>query len=56
MLAAGHDVTNYDRSNFGFRVMMYHRADDKIKTFQMDKEAGVFHRLPYLSYNSTSYE
>jgi isocitrate lyase len=51
MLAAGHDVTNYDRSNLMDSEYddsdLCRRADDKIKTFQMDsaREAGVFHLI-----------
>ncbi|MFT7334904.1 MAG: isocitrate lyase [Porticoccaceae bacterium] len=61
MLAAGDDVTNYDRSNLMDSEYddsdLCRRADDKIKTFQMDssKEAGVFHHLITLpTYHTTA--
>jgi isocitrate lyase len=61
MLAAGHDVTNYDRSNLMDSEYddsdLCRRADDKIKTFQMDsaREAGVFHHLITLpTYHTTA--
>jgi isocitrate lyase len=54
MLAAGHDVTNYDRSNLMDSEYddsdLCRRADDKIKHSRwIAREAGVFHHLlPYL--------
>jgi isocitrate lyase len=61
MLAAGHDVTNFDRSNLMDSEYddsdLCRRADDKIKTFQMDsaREAGVFHHLITLpTYHTTA--
>jgi isocitrate lyase len=62
MLAEGHDVTNYDRNNLmeiqSMMIQTCHRADDKIRTFQMDsaREAG-FSIIILPTYHTTaSYE
>jgi isocitrate lyase len=63
MLAEGDNMTGYDRNNL--MEIQYdnselcHRADDKIRTFQLDRsrEAGIFHHLiTYQPYYSTAYE
>ncbi|WP_397362864.1 isocitrate lyase [Olleya sp. R77988] len=61
MLEEGNDMTAYDRSNLmdvaydGSKLCL--RADQKIKTFQMDgaREAGIFHHLITLpTYHTTA--
>merc|ERR1712173_344523 len=51
MLAEGENMTAYDRNNLMNAeydgTELCHRADEKIKTFQIDgaREAGIFHHL-----------
>jgi isocitrate lyase len=61
MLAEGENMTAYDRTNLmdiqydGSELC--HRADQKIKTFQIDgaREAGIFHHLITLpTYHTTA--
>ena len=61
MLAEGENMTAYDRNNL--MDVQYddselcHRADDKIRTFQLDssREAGIFHHLITLpTYHTTA--
>ncbi|MBR9913670.1 MAG: isocitrate lyase [Algicola sp.] len=61
MLAEGENMTAYDRNNLMDAQYDYselcHRADEKIKTFQVDgaKEAGIFHHLITLpTYHTTA--
>jgi len=61
MLAEGENMTAYDRNNLMDAQYdgseLCHRADDKIKTFQMDgaREAGIFHHLITLpTYHTTA--
>jgi isocitrate lyase len=61
MLAEGENMTAYDRNNLMDAQYdaseLCHRADDKIKTFQIDgaREAGIFHHLITLpTYHTTA--
>jgi len=61
MLAEGENMTAYDRNNLMDAQYdgseLCHRADKKIKTFQMDgaREAGIFHHLITLpTYHTTA--
>jgi len=61
MLAEGENMTAYDRNNLMDSEYdgseLCHRADDKIKTFQVDgaREAGIFHHLITLpTYHTTA--
>ncbi|MFC0604367.1 isocitrate lyase [Winogradskyella pulchriflava] len=61
MLAEGENMTAYDRNNLMDAQYdnseLCHRADQKIKTFQIDgaKEAGIFHHLITLpTYHTTA--
>ncbi|WP_179353648.1 isocitrate lyase [Winogradskyella vidalii] len=61
MLAEGENMTAYDRNNLMDAQYdgseLCHRADEKIKTFQLDgaKEAGIFHHLITLpTYHTTA--
>jgi isocitrate lyase len=61
MLEEGENVTEYDRNNLMSEVYdnteLCFRADEKIKTFQIDsaKEAGIFHHLITLpTYHTTA--
>ena len=61
MLAEGENMTAYDRNNLMDEQYdhseLCHRADEKIKTFQMDgaREAGIFHHLITLpTYHTTA--
>ncbi len=61
MLAEGENMTAYDRNNLMDSQYdgseLCHRADEKIKTFQIDaaREAGVFHHLITLpTYHTTA--
>lgn len=61
MLAEGENMTEYDRNNLMDAEYdgseLCHRADEKIKTFQLDgaKEAGIFHHLITLpTYHTTA--
>ncbi|WP_425076302.1 isocitrate lyase [Psychroserpens sp. S379A] len=61
MLAEGENMTAYDRNNLMDAQYdnseLCHRADEKIKTFQIDgaKEAGIFHHLITLpTYHTTA--
>lgn len=61
MLAEGENMTEYDRNNLMDAQYddseLCHRADEKIKTFQMDgaREAGIFHHLITLpTYHTTA--
>jgi len=61
MLAAGDNMTSYDRTNLMDAQYddseLCHRADDKIRTFQADgsREAGIFHHLITLpTYHTTA--
>lgn len=61
MLEAGEDVTLYDKNNLMASEYdgseLCERADEKIKTFQLDgaKEAGIFHHLITLpTYHTTA--
>ncbi|RLJ68762.1 isocitrate lyase [Lacinutrix venerupis] len=61
MLAEGENMTAYDRNNLMDaeydNTELCFRADEKIKTFQMDgaKEAGIFHHLITLpTYHTTA--
>ena len=61
MLAEGENMTAYDRNNLMDARYddseLCHRADEKIKTFQLDgaKEAGIFHHLITLpTYHTTA--
>ena len=65
MLSEGENMTAYDRNNLMDAQYdgseLCHRADEKIKTFQIDgaREAGIFHHLNYstnVSYYSITYE
>jgi isocitrate lyase len=61
MLEEGENMTAYDRNNLMDveydNTELSHRADEKIKTFQMDgaREAGIFHHLITLpTYHTTA--
>lgn len=61
MLTEGENMTAYDRNNLMDiqydNSELCHRADDKIRTFQLDssKEAGIFHHLITLpTYHTTA--
>ena len=61
MLAEGENMTGYDRNNLMDAAYdgseLCHRADEKIKTFQIDgaREAGIFHHLITLpTYHTTA--
>ena len=61
MLAEGENMTGYDRNNLMDAQYdgseLCHRADQKIKTFQIDgaREAGIFHHLITLpTYHTTA--
>ncbi len=61
MLAEGENMTAYDRNNLMDAQYdgseLCHRADEKIKTFQLDsaREAGIFHHLITLpTYHTTA--
>ncbi|REH52313.1 isocitrate lyase [Tenacibaculum gallaicum] len=61
MVAEGENMTGYDRNNLMNAVYdgteLCHRADDKIRTFQIDgaREAGIFHHLITLpTYHTTA--
>ena len=61
MLAEGENMTAYDRNNLMATAYdtteLCHRADQKIKTFQIDgaREAGIFHHLITLpTYHTTA--
>tara|TARA_B100001057_G_scaffold501288_1_gene623252 strand:- start:1207 stop:2838 length:1632 start_codon:yes stop_codon:yes gene_type:complete len=61
MLAEGENMTAYDRNNLMNAeydgTELCHRADEKIKTFQIDgaREAGIFHHLITLpTYHTTA--
>ncbi|WAC01384.1 isocitrate lyase [Lacinutrix neustonica] len=61
MLAEGENMTAYDRNNLMAveydNSELCHRADEKIKTFQIDgaREAGIFHHLITLpTYHTTA--
>ncbi|TVZ55247.1 isocitrate lyase [Lutibacter sp. Hel_I_33_5] len=61
MLEEGENMTEYDRNNLMDEAYdgseLCHRADDKIKTFQVDgaREAGIFHHLITLpTYHTTA--
>ncbi|MBU2921383.1 isocitrate lyase [Winogradskyella psychrotolerans] len=61
MLAEGENMTAYDRNNLMDAEYdhseLCHRADEKIKTFQIDgaREAGIFHHLITLpTYHTTA--
>ncbi|MDO6676127.1 isocitrate lyase [Tenacibaculum sp. 1_MG-2023] len=61
MVAEGENMTGYDRNNLMNAAYdgteLCHRADDKIRTFQIDgaREAGIFHHLITLpTYHTTA--